>query len=121
MTNPQKIGKILATARQQTGLSMHKAGELAGLTATYVMVLERGTKQIKGKETPYQGSDAAILSLAIAVGADVPQVIDLAQISISDLELQRTECQVRLRAAGPNGIAEALRTLRSATILPAEA
>ncbi|WP_421628805.1 helix-turn-helix domain-containing protein [Corynebacterium pseudogenitalium] len=112
---------LIADSRDKNGLSLADVAVLSGVSRAYVQVIERGTKIVKGKPVPHRTSDQNILAVSYAAGADVKQVIKLAGISISPLELQRIECEVRLRAAGRNGVVAALKTLRRVTILPAEA
>ena len=113
--------QLIAAARKKHHLSVQKVADLSGTSLTYVRVIESGGKVIDGKLTPYRPSDQVLLAVSYAVGADINEVIKSADIDVEPLELQRIECEVRLRAAGKNGIAAALKTLRQVTILPAEA
>lgn len=113
--------QLIAAARNKNGLSLADVADLSGASRTYVRVIENGGKLIDGKLTPYRPSDQVLLAVSYAVGADINEVIKSAGIEVGPLELQRIECEVRLRAAGKNGIAAALKTLRQVTILPSEA
>lgn len=113
--------QLIADARKKHHLSVQNVSDLSGASRTYVRVIESGGKVVNGKLKPYRPSDQVLLAVSFAVGADINQVIELAEIDIGALELQRIECEVRLRAAGKNGIAAALKTLRQVTILPSEA
>ncbi|MCQ4615225.1 helix-turn-helix domain-containing protein [Corynebacterium pseudogenitalium] len=113
--------QLIAAARNKNGLSLADVADLSGASRTYVRVIENGGKLIDGKLTPYRPSDQVLLAVSYAVGADINEVIKSAGIEVGALELQRIECEVRLRAAGKNGIAAALKTLRQVTILPSEA
>ena len=113
--------QLTAAARKKHHLSVQKVADLSGASLTYVRVIESGGKVINGKLKPYRPSDQVLLAVSYAVGADINEVIKSAGIEVGALELQRIECEVRLRAAGKNGIAAALKTLRQVTILPSEA
>ena len=117
----KNTAQLIADARKKHRLSLQDVTDLSGASRTYVRVIENGGKIIDGKLKPYRPSDQVLLAVSFAVGADINKIIELAEIDIGPLELQRIECEVRLRAAGKNGVAAALKTLRQVTILPSEA
>lgn len=73
MTPAQRLGALLSALRQERGLSQEDVAHAAGMSRNHLQLLEAGLSNRDG--TPANPRLSTLISLAAALGTDVPTVV----------------------------------------------
>ena len=68
-------GRLIQTAREDTGLSKRQAAQRAGISEAWWRQIESGYKSVEGKPVRANVPEKALVSAAVAVRADVKAVL----------------------------------------------
>lgn len=73
-----EYGSRLRAARKNMGLSVVKAAGQAGVSPSVWRNVERGTTYVGGTAQPYHTSESTLARMALAVGLDPQETVELA-------------------------------------------
>ncbi|MBV7292328.1 helix-turn-helix domain-containing protein [Corynebacterium sp. TAE3-ERU16] len=75
ITEQWEPGRIIQTAREDTGLSKRQAAQRAGISESWWRQIESGYKRVDGEPVRANVPEKALVSAAVAVGADTQAVL----------------------------------------------